>query len=72
MAGRGDFLSEGGSDSPAALPDRILPQPHAGRESGAGPLGLDGRDVRHGGEGDVDGQRSSEVKMEDSADSVVT
>lgn len=38
MAGRGDFLSEGGSDWPAAFPDQLLTEPPAGRELRAGPL----------------------------------
>lgn len=63
MAGRGDLLSEGGGDGAAAVPDRLLQEPPAGREPRGGPLRLDGRGVRQRGEGGVDGQRSSEVNM---------
>lgn len=72
VAGRGDFLSEGGSDWTVAFPDRILPEPPAGREPRAGPVWLDGRDVRQRGRGDVDGQRSSEVKVTLWKESVIT
>lgn len=63
MAGRGDFLFEGGSDWAAAIPDGLLSKPPAGREPRAAPLRLDGRDVCRCGARVLDGQRSSEVKM---------
>lgn len=64
MAGRGDFLSEGGSDWTVAVPDRLLPEPSAGREPRTWPVWLDGRDVRQRGERGVDGQRGSEVRWQ--------
>lgn len=63
LAGRGDFLPEGGSDSAVALPGWIRPQPHApGRRPRADSGAVDGGTVALRRNCRVVWQRSSEVK----------